>query len=116
VGEWIAIIAMAAAIVVLRLRADSGRTEDRSVKYDLPPDIRRDLHSDAVRLNKQQFWFVVPAAILAAIAVPLAFVVGSGHLVMRSIAAAAALLAWAIRTCLEWRRLRQVDPYQYDGG
>jgi hypothetical protein len=113
VGVWIAIIATA-AIVTWRLRRDPVRTEDASVTDDLPPDIRRDLHSDAVRLNKQQLWIALPAAIVAAMAVPLAFVMGRVDLEMRTIAAAGVVLAWAIRTCLEWRRLRQIDPYRYE--
>jgi len=80
---------------------------------DLSPEIRRDLHDDAVRLNKQQFWLVLPAVMLVAIALPLTFLIG-GHLLVRTIEASALLLAWFVRTILEWRRLRQVDPYQYD--
>ncbi len=42
---------------------------------ELPPDVRRDLHGDAVRLNRQQLWFSLAGLILVAVAVPTAYLI-----------------------------------------
>jgi len=117
VGVWIAIVVMA-AIVTSRFRPAPAATLSSSKTDDLPPDVRRDLHAEAVRQNRQQVWFALLAVILAALAVPTAYTIGmfrgSFYQLGETLIAAGTVLAWVVRTGREWRRLRQVDPYQYD--
>jgi hypothetical protein len=114
VGVWIAIVVMA-ALVTLRFRSASGSS---SKTNDVSPDVRRDLHTEAVRQNRQQLWFALLVVILAALALPTAYTNGMfrGSLYQQgeTVIAAGGVLVWVVRTGLEWRRLRQVDPYQYD--
>jgi len=55
---------------------------------------------------------------MAALAVPTAYTIGmfrgSFYQLGETLIAAGTVLAWVVRTGREWRRLRQVDPYQYD--
>ena len=80
---------------------------------NLPPDVRRDLHSDAVRVNRQQLWFALLGIVLVAIAVPISFLIRP-YWMWRTFFAAGMMLVWVGRTVLEWRRLRRIDPSQYD--
>jgi hypothetical protein len=116
VGVWIAIVVMAALVTgPLRPAQPASPTP---AKTNLPPDVRRDLHTEAVRQNRQQVWFALLAVILAALAVPTAYTIGvsrgSFYRLGETLILAGTVLAWVVRTGLEWRRLRQVDPYQYD--
>ena len=116
-GVWIAIVVMA-ALVTWRVRPVQAASPAPSKTNDLPPDVRRDLHTEAVRQNRQQVWFALLAVILAALAVPTAYTIGmfrgSLYQLGETLIAAGGVLIWVVRTCLEWRRLRQVDPYQND--
>jgi hypothetical protein len=117
VGIWIAIIVMA-ALVTWRFRPAQPGSPSSSKTYDVSPDVRRDLHTEAVRQNRQQLWFALLAVILAALALPTAYTIGmfrgSLYQLGETLIAAGGVLVWVVQTCLEWRRLRQVDPYQYD--
>jgi hypothetical protein len=119
VGVWIAIVVMA-ALVTWRFRPAQPASPSSSKTDDLPPDVRRDLHTEAVRQNRQQLWFALLGVILAVWAVPTAYIIGvfrdSFYRLGETLIAAGTVLVWAVRTGLEWRRLRQIDPYQYDGG
>ena len=116
-GVWIAIVVMA-AVVTWRFRPGQAAIPTLSKTVDLPPDVRRDLHTEAVRQNRQQVWFALLAVILAALAVPTAYTIGmfrgSFYQLGETLIAAGTVLIWIVRTGLEWRRLRQVDPYQYE--
>ena len=116
-GIWIAIIVMA-ALVTWRFRPAQPGHPSSSKTDDVSPDVRRDLHTEAVRQNRQQLWFALLAVILAALALPTAYTIGmfrgSLYQLGETVIAAGGVLVWVVRTCLEWRRLRQVDPYQYD--
>jgi hypothetical protein len=117
VGVWIAIVVMA-AVVTWRFRPAQASSPSSVKTHDVSPDVRRELHTEAVRQNRQQLWFALPVVILAALALPTAYTIGvfrgSFYQLGETLIAAGAVLAWVVRTCLEWRRLRQVDPYQYD--
>ena len=116
-GVWIAIVVMA-AVVTWRFRPAQPAMPSSSKTDGVSPDLRRDLHTEAVRQNRQQLWFALLAVILAAVAVPTAYAIdvfhGSFYQLGETVIAAGAVLVWVVRTCVEWRRLRQVDPYQYD--
>lgn len=77
------------------------------------PTARRSSRSPQRCCSIEQATTVVCASclILVAIAVPVALI--DRRLLRRTIGAAALMLIWVVRTCLEWRRLRQIDPYQY---
>ena len=113
-GVWIAIVVMA-AVVTWRFRPAPPGITSPSKTDDLAPDVRRDLHSDAVRLNRQQLWLALLGLVLVAVAVPLDYFLSHGQpLESSTLWAAGVVLVWIIRTCLEWRRLRQIDPYRYE--
>jgi hypothetical protein len=116
-GIVIAIIIMA-GLVTWRLRPAQAPRPSSSSTNDLPPDVRRDLHADAVRLNRQQLWFALVGVILVAVAVPTAYILGTFrgnfYRLGRTLIAAGAVLVWAVSTGLEWLRLRQLDPSQYE--
>src|SRR5215217_170252 len=106
-----------AAVVTWRYRPAQAAIPSSSKTDDVSPDVRRDLHTEAVRQNRQQVWFALLAVILAALALPTAYTIGmfrgSFYQLGETVIAASAVLVWVVRTGLEWRRLRQVDPYQY---
>ena len=116
-GIWIAIIVMA-AVVTWRFSPAQPGSPSSSKKDEISPDVRRDLHTEAVRQNRQQLWFALLAVMLAVLALPTAYTIGmfrgSLYQLGETVIAAGGVLVWVVRTCLEWRRLHQVDPYQYD--
>jgi hypothetical protein len=80
----------------------------------LAVDVRRALHSDAVVLNRQQLWFVLPAAGLVALAIWSQFVVGVDRRAATTLWESGLVLAWAAKIVMEWRRLKRVNPDEYE--
>ena len=81
---------------------------------DLPADVRRDLHRDAVILNRKQLWFVLTGLGLLTLAVIEAVLIRDSRFTNRTLAAGIVFLVWAGRTAREWWRLRHVNPEDYE--
>src|SRR5690348_3696468 len=97
------------------MQAVQGHPPRSSMQLDgLAPDVRRDLHRDAVVLNRKQLWVVLAALVLLMAAVTEALVIRDPRFTHRTLGAAIAFLIWAGRTCREWWRLRHVNPDEYE--